>query len=123
MYIYKLTCNITGEVYFGSTKKLKQRQYQHQHLNNGLFVSSNRIVERGDYTFKIIEECKEEERRDREQYYISNYDCINIRNAKRLISKKEYNRIDMNKRNRWKRSFGDPRYTNCLLTIDVELFS
>ena len=90
--------------------------------NSGLKVSSNKITDRGNYTFKIIEECKEEERREREQYYISNFDCINIRNAKRLITKKEYNRIDTNRRSKWIRSFGDPRFNNCLAKIDISIF-
>lgn len=122
MYIYKIECNITGDVYYGSTKRLSQRKCQHRHSNSGLKVSSNKITDRGNYTFKIIEECKEEERREREQYYISNFDCVNIRNAKRLITKKEYNRIDTNRRNKWVRSFGDPRYNNCLAKIDISIF-
>lgn len=80
-YIYKISCNQTGECYIGSTFNPEQRKRHHRMPSNP--CSSKQIIERGDYSFDIIEEldvatnfeliCKESE-------YIKNTaNCINTR--------------------------------------------
>ena len=78
--IYKLHCNITGEDYYGSTKDYKQRIYSHKCFKNQRQCKSKQIIERGDYTFSIVEECNFEtaqQLKERERYYYENFPCIN----------------------------------------------
>ena len=77
--IYKIVCNITGDIYIGSTvSALKLRLAQHK-LDN---LASTQILERGDYEIILIEDYPCETKNDlrwRERYYIENLDCINKR--------------------------------------------
>jgi len=78
--IYKIECNITNEVYYGSTvKSLSERIRQHKKQRN---CSAINIIDRGKYTCKIIEEfpCDTvQELEARERWYIENNECINLR--------------------------------------------
>ena len=52
--IYKIVCNITGEVYIGSsTTTLAKRLYHHTKKTNE--CSSKQIIDRGDYVIVLIE--------------------------------------------------------------------
>ena len=60
--IYKIVCNITNEVYYGSTiLSLKQRETLHKsnlkrYENNfGKNCAAYQIIKRGDYEFILIE--------------------------------------------------------------------
>ena len=85
--IYKIVCNITGEVYIGSTTKtlnerLRTHEYDYTHFLRGSsnFVSSFNIIERGDYRIELIEECEVEskdELRRIEGQYQRDFDCVN----------------------------------------------
>jgi hypothetical protein len=86
--IYKIVCNITGLIYVGSTcKKLCQRIAQHrasykQYLEGKFcYITSFKILEKGDYDIILIEEVKncenKEQLRARERYYIESLDCVN----------------------------------------------
>jgi hypothetical protein len=80
--IYEIRCNITHEVYFGSTtyKYLSSRLAKHK--GNTGRCSSKQIIDRGNFTCKIIEEypCNSRlELQARESYYIRNNECINKR--------------------------------------------
>jgi hypothetical protein len=77
-YIYKLVCNITNEVYYGkSTMKYPKRLYYHKSNPSG---SSKTIIERGNYNFILVEDNIEDliDLTNREYYYITNFECINI---------------------------------------------
>ena len=51
VFIYKLECNQTGEVYYGSSKNITNRIKEHKSdVNN---CASKSIIERNDYTFNI----------------------------------------------------------------------
>lgn len=83
--IYKLSCNITGEDYYGSTVNYKQRIGTHktntQIQNAKRKCTARTIIDRGDYTFSIVEECNFETKTElliRERYYIDTFPCINI---------------------------------------------
>lgn len=77
--IYKIVCNITGEIYIGSTiQTLALRLATHKHYNNT--CTSKQIIERGDYSIELIENypCNNrDELHARERYYIDTLTCIN----------------------------------------------
>jgi hypothetical protein len=82
--IYKLHCNITNEDYYGSTTNYKHRISIHKCSTEKQLskrqCSSRQIIERGNYTFSIVEECNfetREELQQRERYYYENFPCIN----------------------------------------------
>ena len=94
--IYQIVCNITGEVYIGSTRQ--DLEYRlNKHINDGN-CSSKQIIERGDYTSSIIEDypCRNEnELLWRERFYYDTMECINmvrpiITEEERVLNHKEW---------------------------------
>jgi len=87
--IYKIVCNITNEIYIGSTIQTLNRRLR-RHKNKKDCVSRN-IINRGDYEIILIKdyrcnnmwELEEEERK-----YILENECINYQIPHR--TKKEY---------------------------------
>ncbi len=85
--IYKLVCNITGDVYYGSTiQSLAVRKgghiqdYKNYKNEKRPYITSFKIIENGDYDVILVENfpCKnKEELHARERYYIDNFECIN----------------------------------------------
>ena len=85
--IYKIICNVTGMVYYGSTiKSLKQRLTKHksdykQYLNgNYRYTTSFKIIENGDYNIYLVEDYRclnKKQLESIERVYIENYKCIN----------------------------------------------
>ena len=85
--IYKIECNINGEVYYGSTqqslnKRIEGHQRAHKRWKEGKyhFVTSFDILDIGNYSYSLIEtvECKDIKQLEaRERYYIENNECIN----------------------------------------------
>jgi hypothetical protein len=79
--VYKLTCNITGECYFGSTiKPPSHRLHEHKKPHNG--TTAKDIIDRENYKYEVLERFYVDGPRDtklleREQYYITNYKCVN----------------------------------------------
>jgi len=120
MYYYKIIDKTTEEHYIGSCKNLQHRLRQHK---TGKQVSASKIIKNNNYEVVVLECSDEYDRLTREQYWIDKHPyCINTRQAVRQISKKEYNRIYQYRQNKWKRSFGDPRYNNSLWSINPHLF-
>ena len=76
--IYKIECNITNEVYYGSTvKNLCDRITCHRCKRD---CSAINIIDRGNYTYKVIEEysCDSKfELETRERWWIENNVCVN----------------------------------------------
>jgi len=85
--IYKIICNVTGDVYYGSTiKSLKYRLSEHKsdykrYLNGKYkYVTSFKIIENGDYNIYLVENyrCMNKKQLESiERVYIENYKCIN----------------------------------------------
>ncbi len=85
--IYKITCNETGEVYYGSTtQSLNVRISKHKsdckRWKEGQchFTTSYNIIDRGNYSYSLIETVECEDRKQleaRERFYIENNECIN----------------------------------------------
>jgi len=79
--IYKIECNITGEVYYGSTTQyyLTNRISAHTTAKICHCVSRS-IINRGDFNYKIVEyyPCNsKQELETRERWWIENNMCIN----------------------------------------------
>lgn len=91
--IYKIVCNITGEVYIGSTTDtLSSRLSKHKYdINNKKTPSmSKHILNRGDYKIELIKDYPCNNRREleeEEQKNINKSNCIN--KNKSYQSKKE----------------------------------
>jgi len=75
--IYKIVCNITNEIYVGSTINTLNVRLGHHKKNNCI---SRQILERGDYKILLIENYPCKTKQDllwRERDYIEKLDCIN----------------------------------------------
>jgi len=127
--------------YIGSTKsKLYDRIAKHKYdykqylMTNKHYLTSFEIM-KYPYKYEILELCDELVRRNREQYWIDNVDCVNIQNpdkreSRKVISDRHYKkykekRLEYSKLvKRWKSSWGgDSRYNNNLLSISLDLFN
>jgi hypothetical protein len=85
--IYKIVCNITGDVYYGSTTQaLSRRIGKHRSeyktwLKCGRGnVTSYKIIARGDYDICLVEKviCEsKEELHQKERSWIESNDCVN----------------------------------------------
>jgi hypothetical protein len=97
--IYKIVCNVTGDIYIGSScETLEERLKQHKHGYKSYmegkfrFVTSFKILERDDYNIELICDypCENNtELRKEEQRHIDMNECVNIQRA---FSSKEYKR-------------------------------
>lgn len=68
--IYKITCE-TGKIYYGyTTQNLKKRLNQHKHSKCKCKDFINPKIE-------LLEICKKEEVKEKEGYYIRNFECVN----------------------------------------------
>ena len=145
--IYKIVCNKTGLIYYGSTtKKINTRLKEHEarfKKNNGGKYTCYKILENNDYKIELVEDVRCETKnqlREREAYYIRNYDCINKvipgrtrkerdnlpenklkkakhdkkyweKNKEKIKEKNKINSIKHNKiRNEWNKSMGGSPY-------------
>jgi hypothetical protein len=82
--IYKISCNISGLQYYGSTsesidKRLQghQNSYKRYVDDKTNYTSSFEIIKNDNYTIELMEECNDENRDERESYYIRNFECVN----------------------------------------------
>jgi hypothetical protein len=86
--IYKIVCDTTGLVYYGSTceptlarRLAKHVGYYRAFLKNEFtFVSSFKVLENNNYTIVLVEnvDCESKDQLlARERYYIENNDCVN----------------------------------------------
>ena len=77
--IYKFTNKITGEAYIGQSKNIEKRYNAHKNKHNGKNRKNENtyfhkmLEEYGfdNFTFEVLEECKEEDLDSREIYYIN----------------------------------------------------
>lgn len=86
--IYKIVCNETQEVYYGSTTKqsLNRRITEHKSAfkrwkdGRTNYITSFQIINRGNYSYTLIETVECEDKRQleaRERFYIENNECVN----------------------------------------------
>ena len=123
--IYKILDNETDECYIGSTnQKLKRRLGQHKGKNN--VCSSKKIIGNDNYKIEILEVCNENNRNEREQFYISNIkNVVNIKNTiynekedRKKYQLKNKDRIKKNAKIRrdWKILWGETKRDICNLS-------
>ena len=137
--IYKVVCNLTGEIYIGSCENqtLGHRLSRHERKRD---CAVSQILDRGDYQIKLIENypCDtKEELLWRERYWFELIPCVNIRRP--IVTKEEEkekdkqyekkHRVRRNKyqvdRNHYLKSWGFNNYLGTslnLLDIDPTLF-
>ena len=100
--VYKLVCNTTGFVYYGSTCEitLARRLADHKtKYNQKKQLTSSKIIENGNYGIFLVEmyPCNSrDELNMRERFYIENNECVNkmipIRTKEeKTLRIKEYN--------------------------------
>ena len=84
--IYHIYCNITGEIYYGSTcntlaKRIGQHRTEAKNENSKKKnIASRSIINRSDYDYSLIEKYKcnnKQELHARERYWIENNECVN----------------------------------------------
>ena len=86
--IYKLVCNVSDKVYYGSTCSLLCQRKAHHNDDYRLFLIGQRnyylsafnVLENKDYDIILVEKypCdNKEELHKRERYYIDNNFCVN----------------------------------------------
>jgi hypothetical protein len=104
--IYKLVCNKTGLVYYGSTcQPLYKRKFDHKIAYLSFLQGSNRhlkafeIIKNDDYDIVLVEDIKCENKyqlEQRERYFIESEECVNLnypirtKEDKRESDKKRY---------------------------------
>ena len=86
--IYKIVCNETGEIYFGSTKQSfntriseHKRHYKCWKAGNKRAVASCSIIDRGNYSCSLVETVEFDDRSQLEdverRYIVTTNKCIN----------------------------------------------
>ena len=109
-----------GLNYVGSTKRkdIRYRLWEHKSDKRKNHKSSySKLLNLDKSTIKLLERCNEEERKEKEQFWIDKIDCVNNRNC--IYDKKETDRLRELYIKTWG---GNKRYENNLLRIDVNLF-
>tara|TARA_R110000823_G_scaffold288524_1_gene406669 strand:- start:21 stop:512 length:492 start_codon:yes stop_codon:yes gene_type:complete len=90
MKMIKIYCieDVNGLKYIGSTvQPLKERLWGHKSKNNE--CSSYKLDLYNSFIY-TIEECNQDDKKEREQYWIDNTDCVNMYNT--TFDKKEYHK-------------------------------
>ena len=117
--IYKIVCNITNEVYYGSTIGTLNSRLSHHKSSRNKTISRT-IIERGDYKIELVESypctCKVELHK-REGYYQLNNPCINKIIAGRTID--EWLKTDKGKESDKKRREKYQKSEKCKVKTDI----
>ena len=81
--IYKITCNVTGLTYYGSTvNPLSKRMGRHRddfNKNRGS-CKSKLVLAGGDYDYSLVEKVEYADKNElhrRERFYIESNECVN----------------------------------------------
>ena len=118
--IYKIVDKENGNVYVGSTKQkyVCDRISKHRHPDNT--CSSKQIIDNNNYYYELIEVCTDENRKERERYFINNTDnCININKLNGLNKEKKNlrDKLQMREKRAFLKSIDNIQY------IDSEIFN
>ena len=94
--VYKICCNITNKIYVGSTTcELSHRLATHvsnyKKFLNGKYhyVTSFKILEKGDYSIILLEKCpcsSRDELAMRERYWYDTLECVNKNKPSRCFA-------------------------------------
>lgn len=100
--IYKIVCNITGDIYIGSTyRRLKDRLWAHKSKGNK--TCSKNIIDRGDYKIELIEDypCEtKQELNNREGHWQLQIKCINEQREGKTEEEKKQDKKDYRLKNK-----------------------
>lgn len=97
--IYGIFCKTTWKVYYGSTKQnINRRLSEHKrayksYLNvKRKYGTSFEVIQNNNYEIRLLETCDDENKSNRESFYIRNFDCVNkfIPDRKRDEYRKTY---------------------------------
>lgn len=93
--VYKIVCNVSGEIYIGSTTQptLAMRLATHKQQTNT--CKSKQIIARGDYSIILIENfpCNNrDELHSRERHYIDTNCCINKKKPLTALERETYSK-------------------------------
>ena len=86
--VYKLTCNETGLVYYGSTretlnKRLSKHKNNYKRYLEGTekdYCTSYEVLKNNNYKIELLETCDDVYHMiKRETYYFDNFECVNKR--------------------------------------------
>ena len=77
--IYKITNQINNKSYIGQSIHIEQRWEEHLYKSSQCSLLKYALHKYGvnNFTFEVIEECKQEDLNEREQYWIQYYDSFN----------------------------------------------
>lgn len=80
--IYKYTNRSNGKIYVGRSTNIVRRKWEHLHAPSPYSYFDQTIVKIGEdkFDFEIVEECLEEQLKDREKYWIKYYNCCVLDN-------------------------------------------
>ena len=118
--IYKIVDNTNQNIYVGSTKqKIRKRIQGHK---SNCDCRSDIIIKNNDWNYYVIEECEEDKRKEREQYWIDNLDNV-VNKFNTYFNKKEYHHKYNKRREKWISSFGEKlRDPYSLIWVNPDLF-
>ena len=109
--------DINGLKYVGSTKEtLRKRHIRHKSKKRSTTDkcrTTSRYLDLDNSNISLLEECDENNRREREQFHILNTKCVNL-----VKSNRDFNKIVYLN---WKNSFGNIQDNN-LQTISPHVF-
>jgi predicted GIY-YIG superfamily endonuclease len=109
--------DINGLKYVGSTKEtLRKRHIRHKSKKRSTTDkcrTTSRYLDLDNSNISLLEECDENNRREREQFHILNTNCVNL-----VKSNRDFNKIVYLN---WKNSFGNIQDNN-LQTISPHVF-
>jgi len=114
-----------GLKYIGSTKQtLKQRLSAHRHhkkINHGC---SSELLNLDNCSITELECCNKENKKDREQYWINQNDCVNVRKLDGIFNQeyhKNYTAKHREKINNYMKEYSKQRWfcPNCKIDIRI----
>ena len=126
MLIYRIFND--NHSYVGSTVNMYNRMAVHKCPTAKRPCCSKIIIEEGNYQVEILEECSDDKRLEREQYWFSQFpDLVNKNNT---YNTKNWDKENAEFMKQWKKQWkkyqdswgGDKRYNNNFLEIDYSLF-
>ena len=107
--IYKITCNVTGLTYYGSTVNPLSKwmgQHRSDSKTNKASCKSKLVLAGGNYDYCLVEKwpCADKnELHQRERFYIESNECVNLFIPGR--TKKEYNADNREKTSRQRKEY------------------
>jgi|DEB0MinimDraft_10_1074344.scaffolds.fasta_scaffold78829_2 predicted GIY-YIG superfamily endonuclease len=107
--------DINGLKYIGSTKETLRRRFKrHTYRKNDIMKSSSNKLDLDNSRIYLLEECEENKRDEREQFYIRTIDCVNII--------KNIGNYDNTKYKKWYDSWAEYKDPHNLHKIKDDLF-